>query len=276
MTSINLKLKADLRYRLDLSPLIPEKLTDMVGRDIAEIPLQYGNRNVPVGDLFAISSDPSGEGIHFVHGDPRFDYVGSGSSTGTIRVGGPVGAYAGYRLGGGTIMIDGSAGIFCGCEMRAGEIRVQGDAGDFVGGALPGNKRGMAGGSITIVGSAGDRVGDHMRRGVIIIGGTAGDYLGSRMTAGTIAVRGTIGRYAGYALKRGTLLLREAPRQLQPTFCDCGAHTLGFLSLMLRSRAFQGTGLESPEGCAPRVRRYAGDQSVFGKGEILVLVDRPD
>jgi formylmethanofuran dehydrogenase subunit C len=160
--------------------------------------------------------------------------------------------------------------------MRAGEIRVQGDAGDFVGGALPGNKRGMAGGSITITGSAGDRVGDHMRRGVIIIGGTAGDYLGSRMTAGTIAVQGGVGRFAGYAMKRGTLLLRAAPRQFLPTFCDCGTHTLGFLSMMLRSRIFQGTALASQERGAPRVHRYAGDQAVLGKGEILILEDRPD
>jgi formylmethanofuran dehydrogenase subunit C len=77
-------------------------------------------------------------------------------------------------------------------------------------------------------------------------------------------------------MKRGTLLLRAAPRQLLPTFCDCGAHTLGFLSMMLRSRVFQGTALASQERCAPRVHRYAGDQAVSGKGEILVFEGRPN
>jgi formylmethanofuran dehydrogenase subunit C len=271
MTAINFLLKMGLRYRLDLSPLIPEKLTDMTGRDIAAIPLQYGNRTVPVADVFDVAIDPDGDGVRFLQGDPRFDYLGSGSSASTISVAGSVGAYAGYRLAGGTIIIEGHAGIFCGCEMRAGEIRVQGDAGDFVGGALPGNKRGMAGGSIMITGSAGDRVGDHMRRGLILIGGTAGDYVGSRMTAGTIAVQGAIGRCAGYAMKRGTLLLREPPRHVLATFSDCGTHTLGFLSLLLQSRAFRASALATQDGRTPRVRRYAGDQSVIGKGEILVI-----
>ena len=92
------------------------------------------------------------------------------------------------------------------------------------------------------------------------------------MTAGTIAVMGEVGAYPGYAMKRGTLLLLKTPASIPTTFNDCGAHTLGFLPLLLKGFQAYQTGFGSLADTVKRVRRYAGDMSGMGKGEILVAI----
>ena len=124
----------------------------------------------------------------------------------------------------------------------------------------------MSQGKITVCGDAGDRVGDKLRRGIILVEGSVGDYAASRMIAGTLGILGKCGAYTGFAMKRGTVLLVELPK-LHVTIQDCGAHTLPFLSLLFKS-------LENPQFSAVasnRVQRFAGDLSVNGNGEILVL-----
>lgn len=270
MTAVTLTLKTELRQRLDLSPLLPDVLGTLNTEQIASLELLYGNRRLPVSHFFDLTAHPGGDALTFARGDVRFDRIGYGMAAGSIHVAGDAGAYLGHGMRGGTIAVDGNVGIYCGAEMKDGEIRVRGAAGNFLGGALPGDKKGMAGGVIVIGGAAGDRAGDHMRRGLIVIEGDAGAYAASRMTAGTIAVAGRVGPYPGYAMQRGTLLLTRTPAFLSATFNDCGTHTLGFLPLLLRSRQFRDTSfarLRTPL----RVRRYAGDQALLGKGEILVL-----
>lgn len=125
----------------------------------------------------------------------------------------------------------------------------------------------MSQGAITVCGDAGDRLGDKMRRGVILVEGDVGDYAGSRMVAGTIGILGKTGAYTGFAIKRGTILLTQTP-SLHATIQDCGTHNLPFLSLLFNSFA------ENPKFSAiasTRVQRYAGDLSVNGNGEILVI-----
>jgi formylmethanofuran dehydrogenase subunit C len=56
-------------------------------------------------------------------------------------------------------------------------------------------------------------------------------------------------------------------KDLGPTYLDCGAHHLTYIGLLGRS-------LESASANAARLlsrklRRYGGDTSVYGKGEIL-------
>ena len=124
----------------------------------------------------------------------------------------------------------------------------------------------MSIGQITVCGNVGDRLGDKMRRGQILVEGDAGDYTASRMVAGTIGILGSTGAYAGFAMKRGTILLTQTPK-LHATIQDCGMHNLPFLSLLFKS-------FENPQFAAvasTRARRFAGDLSVNGNGEILVL-----
>ena len=165
--------------------------------------------------------------------------------------------------------MSGNAGLYAACEMKKGYLEISGNAGDFLGAALPGNKMGMKGGTILVKGNAGERVGDHMRRGNILIEGNAGDYCGSRMTAGTIAVMGQTGRYLGYAMRRGTLLLWNQP-QLLASFNDCGAHTLAFLPILFASFKPLNSRFADASLAFNRVRRYAGDMSEMGRGEVLI------
>ena len=271
MNTLTFTLKIPLQQRVDCSPLTSDNLADKSLAEIAAIELQSGNRKLRTDAVFAIAGDDATT-IVFKNASAKLDYIGKGNQSGEISVEGDAGAYLGFQLKGGAINVSGSVGAYAACELKSGEINIGGDAGDFLGAALPGNKKGMQGGVVIVKGNAGDRVGDHLRRGAILIEGNAGAYLGSRMTAGTIGVLGEVGAYPGYAMKRGTLLLLKAPAEIPATFNDCGAHTLGFLPLLLKS--FQGykTQFGALADTVKRVRRYAGDMSGAGKGEILVAI----
>ena len=271
MTDLTFTLTTSPKQRVDVSPLTPDHLAGKTLAEIATIDLQIGNRKVRVDELFSLSGDDAAK-ILFKHASSKLDYVGKGNGSGVITVEGDAGAYLGFQLKGGIIHVSGNVGAYAACELRNGEINIAGSAGDFLGAALPGNKKGMQGGIVIVKGNAGDRVGDHLRRGSILIEGNAGAYLGSRMTAGTIGVLGDVGAYPGYAMKRGTLLLLKTPLTIPPTFNDCGAHTLGFLPLLLKGFQAYRTQFGSLAVTVKRVRRYAGDMSGAGKGEILVVV----
>ena len=90
----------------------------------------------------------------------------------------------------------------------------------------------MRGGLLTIGGNAGPLLGERMRRGLVIVNGDAGDYLGGRMIAGTILVKHRVGRFAGYGLRRGSLILLDEPKELLPTFGDCGVMEFNYLRLL--------------------------------------------
>jgi len=271
MSTLTFTLKIPLQQRVDCSPLTSDNLAGKSAADIAAIELQSGNRKLRTDEVFSIAGDDASK-IVFKNASAKLDYIGKGNKSGEISVEGDAGAYLGFQLKGGVINVSGNVGAYAACELKNGEINIGGDAGDFLGAALPGNKKGMQGGVVVVKGNAGDRVGDHLRRGAILIEGNAGAYLGSRMTAGTIGVLGEVGTYPGYAMKRGTLLLLKTPAEIPATFNDCGAHTLGFLPLLLKG--FQGykTQFGALADTVKRVRRYAGDMSGAGKGEILVAI----
>lgn len=271
MSALTFSLKIPLQQRLDCSPLTAEHLAGKSLAEIAHVELQSGNRKLKAGEVFDLSGNESSE-IVFAKSTAKLDYIGKQQTTGLIRVEGDAGAYLGMGLKGAILKVSGNVGAYAACEMRAGEIHIGGNAGDFLGAALPGNKKGLQGGVVVVKGNAGDRVGDHQRRGAILIEGNVGDYLGSRMTAGTIGVMGTVGACPGYAMKRGTLLLLQAGVAIPPTFNDCGPHTLGFLPLLLKGFQAYPTQFGALADRVKRVRRYVGDLSGAGKGEILVVV----
>jgi formylmethanofuran dehydrogenase subunit C len=107
---------------------------------------------------------------------------------------------------------------------------------------------------------------------LILVAGDAGDYLGSRMSGGTIVVVGEVGAFAGYAMKRGTLLLDRLPRELPPTFNDCGVHPFGFLSLLLPVIHGHGGAFAELKFASNHARRWMGDVANVGRGEILTPV----
>lgn len=271
MSGIIFTLKTTLQQRLDCAPLIANNLTGKSLAEIGEILLQSGNRKIKTSEFFDIAGEDNTL-IIFKSATEKLDYIGKGQTFGEIQVEGDAGAYLGFQFKGEKITITGNVGAYAAAELKKGLILINGNAGDFLGAALPGNKKGMQGGIVIVKGNAADRVGDHLRRGAILIEGNAGSYLGSRMVAGTIGVLGDVGSYPGYAMRRGTLLLLKNPAQLPATFNDCGAHTLGFLPLLLKGFQHYPTQFGGLSDTLKRVRRYAGDLAHAGKGEILVAL----
>lgn len=267
MNALTFSLKIEPRQRLDLSPLIPEKLAGKSRKDIAGIKLHCGNRKLRADEAFDISGDESSN-LVIKTSSSKLDYIGRNMKSGRITIHGDAGDYLGFEMSGGEINVQGNADAFAASGMSGGLIHITGNAGDFLGGAIAGNKHGMKGGTVIVSGNAGDRVGDQMRRGLLLIEGDVGSYCASRMLAGTIGVLGNLGEYTGYGMRRGTLLVMQKPA-LHATIMDCGVHTLPFLSLMFKSFGkFPGKFAKINKN---RVHRYAGDIANDGKGEILVL-----
>ena len=271
MSALMLTLKKRPAQRLDMSPLVCQKLQGMTPVEIGAIELYCGNRRVRTDELFRISGSDEQQ-LVIAGSCNKLDCIGKELDGGTITVEGDAGTYLGQNMKSGAIKVQGDAGLYAGCEMKNGQIEIEGNASDFLGGALPGNKQGMKGGAILVKGNVGERAGDHMRRGVILIEGDAGDYCGSRMVAGTIAVMGQTGRYLGYAMRRGTLLLWNKP-ELSATFNDCGSHTLAFLPILFASFKKFNSRFADSAAAFKRVQRYGGDMAGAGKGEILLRLE---
>lgn len=266
---LTFSLLPDVRQRVDVSPLTPDRLEGLNHDAICCLVLHVGNREVPVTTLFKISGSNS-ESIRFENPRGLLDCVGKAMSYGLIEVDGDAGSYLGMGMRGGRIVVGGSVDAYGAAELRSGTILIEGNAGDFLAAALPGNKKGMSGGFLRVRGNVGDRAGDHMRRGIILIEGDAGEYLGSRMTAGTMIVLGSVGAAIGYGMNRGTLLLARWPARLDVTFSDCGTHSLGFLNVLFRGSEFSRESLGDLAVDFARVRRFAGDLAALGRGEILI------
>ncbi len=270
MSALTFTMKHRMDQRVDMSPLVCNKLQGMSAGDIAAIELQNGKRKIRVDTIFRIKGSDT-DNIVIEGSFAKLDFIGKQLDGGKITVHGDAGAYLGQEMKSGKIVVDGDAGIYAACEMKNGYLEIKGNAGDFIAAALPGNKQGMKGGTVLVKGNVGERAGDHMRRGNLLIEGNAGDYCGSRMVAGTIAVMGQTGRYLGYAMRRGTLLLWNQP-QLSATFNDCGTHTLAFLPILFASFKKLNSAFSKDSAAFNRVQRYAGDSAELGRGEILVKI----
>ncbi|MFN0316907.1 MAG: formylmethanofuran dehydrogenase subunit C [Burkholderiales bacterium] len=265
---LRLDLREALRSGVDVSILVPANFAGKSRGEIERLPLQLGNRNTLVGDLFEVS----GEDAHHIifSGDTgKLRRAGAALVEGRITIEGDAGDETGFAMTGGEIHLQGSSGHFTGCQMTGGEIRIEGNAGDFLGAALPGNMQGMRGGLIHVKGNCGDRAADRMRRGLILIEGNAGAYLGSRMLAGTVLVKGATGEMPGFALRRGTLILSHAPAQVPSYFNDCGVYPLLFTKLLERDLLAR-KGFEAFLPLPSRLKRWCGDLAAGAFGEILI------
>lgn len=267
MSALTFTLKKTLQFAIDCAALTPAYLANKSVAEIAALPLNYGNTQLRVDEVFEIAGEDS-QNIHFKNSSSKLDYLGANLASGSVVIEGDAGAYVGFNMKQGTISVHGNTESFAACNMLGGTIRIDGNTGDFLGGATAGLRKGMRNGTVIVKGNAGDRVGDQMRRGLILIEGNAGDYCGSRMIAGTIGVLGNVGSYTGFSMHRGTLLLTKTP-QLHATIQDCGSHTLPFLSLLFKS--FEALNTKFSAMQTQRAQRFVGDASCSGNGEVLVL-----
>jgi formylmethanofuran dehydrogenase subunit C len=267
VTALTFALRGEPDQRLDLSALTPGRLAGLSVVEITALPVHTTKIKATVGDHFRVSGDDVSQ-IRFAGGSSRLDGIGTEMSSGSILVDGDAGSRVGRLMSAGSLAVRGSTGPWAGSGMKGGKIDVAKNAGDWLGGPLAGELSGMRGGIVSIGGSAGREAAHRLRRGLIVISGDAGDFAGRAMIAGTLVIGGKAGAYPGYLMRRGTIVLRRMPKQLSPTFQDCGTCDLAFLRLLERTLATEATQLRMR--IRPPVRRFAGDLAVLGKAELFV------
>jgi formylmethanofuran dehydrogenase subunit C len=233
--------------------------------------VQYGNKQVPLGEFFRVSGSAADDNELVWEGDcGHVKLIGTHLAGGRIRVEGNAGMHLGAEMTGGEIIVDGNAADWVGAEMHGGRIHVRGNAGHLVGAVYRGGRRGMTGGEILIDGDAGNEIGHTMRRGLIAVGGRSGDAPGFNMIAGSILLFGEPGIRPGAGMRRGTIAFLGADSpQMLPTFRPACAYQPVFLRFILLSLRSLGFGV-SDKALDATYRRYCGDFLELGKGEILV------
>jgi formylmethanofuran dehydrogenase subunit C len=265
MTALTLKLNPQVP--LEAEVITPDILAGKSSDEIAGLPVMHGNESALLGDFFQVEGDGSEEII--LNGDlSGIKNIAAGMTRGSVTVNGTAGMHLGARMCGGEINAFGDVGDWAGAEMTGGKIHVRGNAGHGLGGAYRGSRRGMNRGLIIVEGNAGSEVGALMRRGLIAVKGNAGDFAGAFMIAGSIVIFGQPGFRAGAGMMRGTIVAFHTP-ELLPTYrFDCVYQPV-FLKLIFQE--LKSHGLSIPDHYTDGFfRRYSGDLTRVGKGEILV------
>lgn len=264
---ITLTLKKQPHVPLEAECLTPDVIGGLAHDAIRALPIFLGKRHLRLDDFFEI--DGAGGDELEIHGDAsRVKWIGKDMTRGSIRVVGNAGMHLGAYMKGGTIEVTGNAADWVGGEMSEGLIQIRGNAGGQVGAAYRGSLSGMSGGTILIEGSAGMEIGMRMKRGIIAVKGPVRDFAGLQMKGGTIFLLGGAEIRTGAWMFRGTIV-SLTPLRLLPTFAPACDYDPSFLHLY--AKHLQTLGVSIP--CGNRMgayRRYTGDASVPGKGEILI------
>jgi formylmethanofuran dehydrogenase subunit C len=264
---ITLTLKEQPKVPLEAETLSPDVLAPLGPGAIRALPVHLGKRRLRVDDLFEVEG-AAGDELEIRGDAARVKWIGRGMTRGRISVLGNAGMHLGAYMKGGSIEVSGNASDWLGGEMSGGLIRVRGNAGGQVGAAYRGSLSGMTGGTILIEGSAGLEVGMRMRRGMIAMGGQVRDFAGLEMKGGTIVLRGGAELRTGAWMSRGTIV-SLAPIPLLPTFSYSSTYNPTFLRVYARHLMTLGFAIPCDER-EGKYRRYTGDASIPGKGEILV------
>ncbi len=268
MAALRFTLRAEPAQRLDLSPLVPERLAKLSQAEIERLPLGTTRTPALVGDAFRVAMGEADE-VRIEGSSPRLDGVGESMASGKIVLEGDAGLRAGRQMRGGRLEVRGNAGHWAASGIQGGEIDIAGNCGDFLGGPLAGEVEGMAGGAVVVRGNAGGRAGDRLRRGVIVVEGRAGTLAASRLIAGTVVVCGGAGAMPGSLMRRGTVLLGGAVPELLPSFVPLDEAEGGVFRALL-ARALQPLSPAAAALARAPARRFGGDMASLGKGEILV------
>ncbi len=265
--AISFHLKRPPEVPLEAEVLSPDIVSGLANGDIRSLTVFHGKRQLPLGEFFDVEGEFS-EDLE-IHGDlKKVRWIGRAMSKGSITVHGPVGMHLGAYMKGGRIEVSGDAGDWIGAEMKNGLIHVHGNGGGQIGAAYRGALAGMKNGTIIVDGSAGLEVGMRMRRGTIVIGGPARDFAGLQMKGGTILLLNGAEIRTGAWMKRGTIISLK-PLHLMPTFTLAADYQPSFFRLY--AKFLDRFGIDLPVALSSGTyRRYSGDVSVPGKGELFV------
>ena len=244
---ITLTLKEQPSVPLEAETISPDVCAPLALDQVRALPVFLGKRQLRLDDFFSVAG-AGGEELE-LHGEAgRVKWIGRGMTRGRIRVVGNAGMHLGAYMKGGTIEVTGNAADWIGAEMRGGLIRIQGNAGGQIGAAYRGSLSGMNGGTIAVKGPVRDFAGLQMKGGTIIL------MSGAEIRTGAWMQRGTI--------------VSLAPLRLLPTFGYACSYNPTFLRVYAKQLLALGFSIphQTSEGA---YRRYTGDTSVPGKGEVL-------
>jgi formylmethanofuran dehydrogenase subunit C len=252
---------------LEAEALCPDVVDALGAEEIGRLPVFLGKRQCCVDDFFTIDGT-AGDELE-IRGDlKKVRWIGRGMTHGRIRVIGNAGMHLGAYMKGGSIDVTGDASDWVGGEMSGGIIRIAGNAGGQIGAAYRGSRGGMSNGTVIVAGTAGLEIGMRMRRGTIVIGGPVRDFAGLEMKGGTIVLQSGAELRTGAWMKRGTIM-SLAPVPLLPTFLYACSYVPSFVGLLAKHLTALGVTIPAA-GNDGMFRRYTGDTSVLGRGEILV------
>ena len=270
---IILHLREPTAIPIEADSITPDLFAERNRSEIEALPLFYGRRKVSLGDLFSVNGERSDSIV--IQGDlQHVKKVGQGMSRGRVEVQGNVGPHLGAYMRGGRISVQGNTGDWTGAHMKGGHIWIKGNAGHHVGAAYPGEKHGVNRGVIIIEGDAGRELGARARRVLIVALGKVGEFAGADMIAGSIFVFGCLGGRAGTGNKRGSIVAFGGLEAILPTYrYECRIQPVFLRYYLSRLRQW---GLPIAMDMADGIyRRYTGDITTIGKGEILVY-DQPE
>ena len=273
--ALTIRLREKTSIPVEVDSIQMDQVRAQSADEVKSTLVQYGNKQVPLGQFFDVEGSASDDEEIVWEGDcSHVKLIGTNLASGRIRVEGNSGMHLGAEMTGGEIIVNGNSGDWVGAEMHGGRIHVHGDVGHLVGSVYRGGRRGMTGGEIIIDGNAGNEIGHAMRRGLIAVGGRSGDAAGVSMIAGTILLFGEAGIRPGPSMRRGTVAFFDtasAPEML-PTFRATGTCRPTFMRLFLMH--LKSLGFALPDGALDaQFHRYNGDFLELGKGEILVRSD---
>ncbi len=265
---MKLSLHTQPEVPLEAEVISPDQLSGKSESEVSALTVFHGNREQSLGDFFTVNGEVT-DGMVELEGDlSQIKMIGSGMTSGRLKISGSVGAHLGAGMSGGEIIVEGDAGDWVGREMSNGRIIIKGNAGHMVGSAVRGASVGIYGGEIFIFGSAKNEVGNGMRRGLIAIGGDSGDFTGVNMKAGTIVVLGKLGQRPGAGMVRGTIISMNNA-ELLPTFTYNTTYRPSILKNILyylRKLGFQ----IDDEQINGDFQHWSGDSIELNKGEILL------
>ena len=264
---VTLTLRAPLEESIEADCIAPHAFASLGESEIGALPVWAGRTRRTLADYFQVKGGHSASVR--VAGDVRRAHrIAAGMADGDLVLEGDAGSHLAAGMTGGRVDVLGSAGDDAGAGMSGGSLRVRGNVGDRVGAAMPGASRGLTGGEIVVAGSVGADAGSRMRRGLLFVGGDAGIHTARAMIAGTVVVIGRVGSDPAFASKRGSLVV-AGDVDVPVTYrfaCDYEPPHVRLALTYLVRRYGLSLGRELVQG---RFRRYCGDASTVGKGEIL-------
>jgi formylmethanofuran dehydrogenase subunit C len=264
---VTLTLRTPLEESIEADSIVPSAFASLGEAEIGALPVWAGRTRRVLADYFEITGGRATT-VRIIGDVRRAHGIATGMAGGTLVLDGDAGSRLAVGMSGGAVDAIGSVGDDAGVAMSGGSLRIRRDAGDRVGAALPGASRGMTGGEIVIGGSVGAHAGARMRRGLLFVGGDAGSLAARAIIAGTVIVIGRVGSEPAFASKRGSLVVAggvDVPVTYQHA-CDYEPPHVRLALTYLARRYDLSLGRGLVDG---RYRRYCGDASTVGKGEIL-------